>query len=98
MQPKDLGDVPTHTSGVAEVQLGDEAEKGDKQEKDGKKEEEKPETVGLFELYKFSDTTDKLVLALGVVMAITCGSLFWLCSYYFQLSSCYSPGPSGWSG
>ena len=44
-------------------------------EKDGKK-EEKPETVGLFELYKFSDTTDKLVLALGVVMAITCGSLF----------------------
>ena len=76
MQPKDLGDVPTHTSGVAEVQLGDEAEKGDKQEKDGKKKEEKPETVGLFELYKFSDTTDKLVLALGVVMAITCGSLF----------------------
>ena len=36
--------------------------------------EEKAETVGLFELYKFSDTTDKLVLMLGVIMAIACVS------------------------
>ena len=76
VQPKDLGD------GFAEVHLegetpDDQREKGDSQEKEDKKNgEEKAETVGLFELYKFSDTTDKLVLALGVIMAIACGSLF----------------------
>ena len=71
------------SNGFAEVNLdGDDhddkqIEKADKQEKEDKKKvEEKPETVGLFELYKFSDSTDKLVLALGVIMAIACGSLF----------------------
>ena len=76
MQPKDSGD------GFAEVHLeqetpDDHLEKVDKQEKEDKKnEEEKAETVGLLELYKFSDATDKLALTLGVIMAIACGSLF----------------------
>ena len=69
------------SNGFTEVKLGideskDQDEKKDAKEKDEKKTEDKPETVGLGELFKFADGTDKLLLVVGVLSAILCGSLF----------------------
>ena len=48
-----------------------------------KKEKEKVETVGLVELFKFSDSLDKIFIVLGVVNAIICGAVFPLMFYIF---------------
>ena len=48
-----------------------------------KKEKEKIETVGLIELFKFSDSVDKIFIFLGIVNAIICGAVFPLMFYIF---------------
>ena len=45
------------------------------------KEKEKIETVGLLELFKFSDSVDKIFILLGVVNAVICGAVFPLMFY-----------------
>ena len=47
------------------------------------KEKEKIETVGLLELFKFSDSVDKIFILLGVVNAVICGAVFPLMFYIF---------------
>ena len=48
-----------------------------------KKDKVKVETVGLFEMFKFSDSVDKLYLFLGVVFACVCGAAFPLMFFVF---------------
>ena len=48
-----------------------------------KKKKEKIETVGLIELFKFSDSVDKIFIFLGIVNAIICGAVFPLMFYIF---------------
>ena len=48
-------------------------------EKDGKekkKKDEKVESVGMLELFKFADGVDKLFLFIGVLFSIVCGGIF----------------------
>ena len=50
-----------------------------------KKEEkkEKVETVGLFELFKFSDSVDKFFIFFGMINAVLCGAVFPIMFYIF---------------
>ena len=56
----------------------DEKEDEEKDEKDkkDKKKDEKTESVGLFELFKFADKLDAILILVGVVSAIICGCIF----------------------
>ena len=56
----------------------DEKEDEEKDEKDkkDKKKDEKAESVGLFELFKFADKLDAILILVGVVSAIICGCIF----------------------
>ena len=56
----------------------DEKEDEEKDEKDkkDKKKDGKTESVGLFELFKFADKLDAILILVGVVSAIICGCIF----------------------
>ena len=48
-----------------------------------KEKKEKVETVGLFELFKFSDSLDKFFIFFGLINAVLCGAVFPIMFYIF---------------
>lgn len=72
------GHLKNNLKEKVEINYNEDEEKNDegKNEKD-KKEEKKPvETVGLFELFKFADKLDVILIVLGIISGITCGCIF----------------------
>ena len=51
--------------------------------KDETKEKKKVDTVGLFEMFKFADSVDKLLILSGLVFAAVAGSMFPIMFFIF---------------